>query len=274
MGCTRDLRDTEGAMPTRPSFDHLAGIYQRFRPQYPAALLEQVRSRALGPGAADDPALVVDVGAGTGISTRLLRVAFGDGPRIVGMEPSTRMRAEAAAHTPPALGIEYCEGLAERLPFGSASVRLVVAAQAAHWFDRPRFYAECLRILEPRGFLALLYNNRAWQGDWLLEAYESYLETNSPGYSRGYRTFPFEHELAVAGFDVPPPIRLAWRRTMTREAFVGMCLSSTKTDAIVQRNGREAVEADLRALLDTSGPGDAVLEVPYVSEAILGVSRE
>jgi SAM-dependent methyltransferase len=258
-------------MATRPIFDHLAGIYQQFRPEYPLALLEQVRDRALRGRADDESALVVDVGAGTGISTRLLRRAFGDGPRIVGMEPSTRMRAEAVEHTPGALGIEYCDGLAERLPFGTASVCLVVAAQAAHWFDRPCFYRECLRVLEPAGVVALLYNNRAWEGDRLLEAYESYLEANNPGHSRGYRAFPFEKELAAAGFDVPAPVRLAWRRPMTREEFIGMCLSSTKTDAVVQLKGREAVTADLHELLSRHHGIRPRVEVPYVSEAILGV---
>jgi SAM-dependent methyltransferase len=258
-------------MPTRPSFDHLAGIYQRFRPEYPLALLRQVRELVFRGEAPGDAALIVDVGAGTGISTRLLREAFGEGPRIVGMEPSPRMRAEAFENTPPSLGLEYCDGLAERLPFGTASVRLVVAAQAAHWFDRPRFYDECLRVLEPGGFLALLYNNRAWDGDRLLEDYEGYLEANSPGYSRGYRAFPFAQELSAAGFEVPSPVRLAWRRAMTREEFVGMCLSSTKTDAVVQQKGPAAVTADLHALLDRHGGAQPLLEIPYVSEAILGV---
>lgn len=259
-------------MPPLPRFDHLAGIYQRYRPEYPPELLADLRDRVLGATPADD-VLVVDVGAGTGISTRLLRRALGEGPRIVGLEPSARMRAEAAANTPAALAVEYCEGLAERLPFGRHSVRAVVAAQAAHWFERPRFYAECLRVLEPGGVLALLYNNRRWQGHPLLEAYEQYLEANSPGYGRGYRTFSFAQELADAGFDVPAPIRVEWRRQMTRDEFVGMGLSSTKTDAVVQRLGCPAVERDLAALVDLHSPATPSLEIPYVSEAVLALQR-
>jgi ubiquinone/menaquinone biosynthesis C-methylase UbiE len=248
-----------------PRFDHLAGIYQRFRPEYPPALLEGLRDWVLG----TEPA---DVGAGTCISTRLLRAALGPGPRLIGLEPSAQMRAEAVAHTPPALAIEFCEGHAERLPLGHRSVRAVVAAQAAHWFERPRFYAECARVLEPGGVLALLYNNRHWEGHPLLEAYERYLEAHSPGYTRGYRAFRFDLELAEAGFDVPAPLRVEWPRRMSRDEFVGMSLSSTKTDAVVQRFGREVVERDLLALLDAHG-GGAFVEIPYVSEAILGLQR-
>lgn len=260
-------------MPPLPRFDHLAGIYQRYRPDYPPALLGALRDWVLGAEAAGDDVLVVDVGSGTGISTRLLRRAFGPGPRIVGLEPSARMRAEAAANTPAALAVEYGEGLAERLPFGHRSVRAVVAAQAAHWFERPRFYAECARVLEPGGVVALLYNNRRWEGHPLLEAYEQYLEAHSPGYSRGYRAFAFDRELADAGFDIPSPIRVEWQRRMTRGEFVGMGLSSTKTDAVVQRLGRDTVERDLEVIVQRHGSGEAVVEIPYVSVAVLGLQR-
>lgn len=255
-----------------PRFDHLAGIYQQYRPAYPPALLAGLRDWVLGTAPAGDEVLVVDVGAGTGIATRLLRATLGDGPRIIGLEPSASMRAEAVAHTPPALAIEFCDGHAERLPLGARTVRAVVAAQAAHWFDRPRFYAECARVLEPGGVLALLYNNRRWEGHPLLEAFERYLEAHSPGYTRGYRAFRFDLEMAEAGFDVPAPLRVEWRRRMSRDEFVGMSLSSTKTDAVVQRFGRPAVERDLVALVEAHGGADP-LEIPYVSEAILGLQR-
>lgn len=256
------------------TFDHLAGIYQRFRPEYPPELLAGLRDWVFGQEPGDDDALVVDVGAGTGISTRLLRGLLGAGPRVVGVEPSARMRAEATANTPPELGVEYCQGVAERLPFGTRSVRAVVAAQAAHWFDRPRFYAECRRVLVPGGIVALLYNNRLWAGHPLLEAYEQYLEAHSPGYTRGYRAFPFDREMADAGFLVPPTIRVEWRRPMTPEQFVGMSLSSTKTDAIVQVRGREPVERDLQQMVERHAPHGAEFEIPYSSEAIIGVQRE
>lgn len=257
-----------------PGFDRIAGIYQRFRPDYPPQLLAALRELILGSGPAADEVLVVDVGAGTGIATRVLRQALGPGPRLLGVEPSARMRAEAVAHTPPALAIEYAEGLAERLPCGHRSVRAVVAAQSAHWFERPRFYAECRRVLEPGGVVALLYNNRDWRGHPLLEAYEAYLEAHSPGYTRGYRAFPFARELSEAGFDVPDPTRVAWRRAMTREQFVGMSLSSTKTDAVVQRKGRATVEEELAGLVARFAGARPVFEIPYVSEAIVGVQRE
>lgn len=260
-------------MSSPPRFDHLAGIYQQFRPEYPPELMARLREAILGERPADDAVLVVDVGAGTGISTRLLRRGLGEGPRVVGVEPSALMRAEAVANTPQGLGVEYCEGVAERLPFGAGTVRAVVAAQAAHWFDRTRFYPECARVLEPGGVVALLYNNRDWRGHPLLEAYEEYLVANSPGYTPEYRTFPFERELAEAGFDVQPTIRVRWRREMTREQFVGMSLSSTKTDAVVQRAGRASVERDLRGLLDRHIGAEDPFPVPYVSEAHVAVRR-
>src|SRR5947208_450110 len=75
-------------------FTGLAGDYARHRPQYPAAAVDFIISRAgLGP-----QSLVVDVGAGTGISTRLFARR---GLRVVGVEPNDDMRRRAQAEPPP-----------------------------------------------------------------------------------------------------------------------------------------------------------------------------
>jgi SAM-dependent methyltransferase len=52
------------------------------------------------------------------------------------------------------------EGVAESMPLARASVDLVTAAQAFHWFDVERARTECLRILGPHGKVALIWNDR------------------------------------------------------------------------------------------------------------------
>ncbi len=107
--------------------------------------------------------VVVDLGAGTGKLTRLL-VPFGSS--LTAVEPLANMRAELVASTP---GVVVHEGTAETMPFADASVDVVVAAHAAHWFERPAFLHEVARVLRPGGGLALLWNDRSDALPWFFQ---------------------------------------------------------------------------------------------------------
>jgi SAM-dependent methyltransferase len=137
-------------------FSGLSQEYQRYRPDYPGEITAAgamfLRAGGL---ACDSRLLAVDVGAGTGISSRAWRRALGNACRIVGIEPGEDMRREAIAGTSAGQRIEYRIGTAEALPIATGEAGLVAAAQAAHWFDRPRFYAEANRVLGPAGWLPL-----------------------------------------------------------------------------------------------------------------------
>ncbi|MFG0528982.1 class I SAM-dependent methyltransferase [Pseudomonas sp. yb_2] len=93
--------------------------------------------------------LAVDVGCGTGQLTRLLADHF---QTVAGFDPS----ADQIANASPLSNIHYGCALAEDLPLLSRSASLITAAQAAHWFDLPRFYSEVRRISEPGAILALI----------------------------------------------------------------------------------------------------------------------
>src|SRR3989442_14355494 len=89
-------------------FTGLADVYARCRPTYPAEAIDLIVARCgLGPRA-----LLVDVGCGTGISSRLFAER---GVPVVGVEPNEDMRRQAAAHPlpPGAPQPSYCEGRAE-----------------------------------------------------------------------------------------------------------------------------------------------------------------
>ncbi|HEX6500268.1 MAG TPA: class I SAM-dependent methyltransferase [Micromonosporaceae bacterium] len=210
--------------------------------------------------------LLVDVGAGTGISTRALRAAFGPEPEIVGVEPGVAMLAQARA----AQGaVEYREGTAESIPVADGAASLVLAAQAVQWFDRPSFYREAVRALRPGGALALLQNDRDWSASAVLAGYEDLLERYGHGYSRHYRAFDFPGELArVDGLGEPDDSGTAWTWTLTRAQFLGLAMSSSKTHAVVRELGAERLTAEVYALLDRHGVGDRV-EVPYVTRLFL-----
>jgi hypothetical protein len=97
---------------------------------------------------------VVDLGCGHGIIPRYLSQEF---KRAIGTDPSPNMIAQSEASTPSAEypNVEFHVASAESLPFlKDESVDMVVAGQAAHWFDYPRLFPEMRRVLRKGGTLA------------------------------------------------------------------------------------------------------------------------
>lgn len=101
---------------------------------------------------------VADVGSGTGIFAQQL---LGRGFRVFGVEPNGDMRGTAEKRLADFPGFSSVRGSASHTGLPDGSVRLVTAAQAFHWFSAEEFRAECVRILRPEGFAAVVYNNRA-----------------------------------------------------------------------------------------------------------------
>jgi len=257
------------------AFSRISGIYQRFRPHYPAQVfveLERILSRSKTPSASRT---LVDIGCGTGIATRQLRAAMGPAPRIVGVDVNRNMLKTARQASAQSDAIEYTQGTAEALPFPDNSVDLVIVAQAIQWFDRPKFYPEVCRILRPDGVLAVMRNNRSWQSSVFLEQYEELLETLSPGYVRSCRDIDLQGEIRqVAGLKNGAKHRIRWNRHLTRADFIGMALSSSKTQAAIRHCGRATVLRALESLVVRFGGKSGELRVPYVSELYLAKKRK
>jgi SAM-dependent methyltransferase len=135
------------------SFGPVADVYERGRPSYPAAALDWL----LPPG----PARVVDLGAGTGKLTRLIRDR---GVAVTAVEPSPGMRAQLESSVP---GVPVVDGSAESMPLPSGSADAVLVAQAWHWVDPARAVPEVARVLTPGGRLGLLWNVRDESAGWV-----------------------------------------------------------------------------------------------------------
>ncbi|ROQ68087.1 methyltransferase family protein [Streptomyces sp. 840.1] len=135
--------------PRALSFDRAAAQYGAARPGYPDALLDAVEELA---GRPLRGARTLDVGAGTGISTRRLH---GRGAAVVAVEPGPGMAAELRRTLPD---VPLVRGDGNRLPFAGASADLITYAQSWHWTDPARSAPEAMRVLRPGGALALWWN--------------------------------------------------------------------------------------------------------------------
>lgn len=131
-------------------FSNRADDYAKYRPTYPSEAIDAVL-RGLGP---PETLLVVDVGAGTGIASRLLAAR---GVKVLAVEPNRAMR-EAAEADPR---VTFVDGTAERVPLADGAADLVLAAQAFHWFRAEPAIREMGRALRAGGRLALVWNRRS-----------------------------------------------------------------------------------------------------------------
>jgi SAM-dependent methyltransferase len=151
--------------------------YARFRPGYPAALIDALCERAqLARGAE-----VAELGSGTGIFTRLL---LERGLCVLAVEPNDAMRSAAESALASNRGFTSVRGSAEATGLAASSVDLVAAAQAFHWFDVARTRSECRRILRESGQVALVWNERAADATPFLRDLETLLQRFGTDYGR------------------------------------------------------------------------------------------
>jgi SAM-dependent methyltransferase len=156
---SRKLIDTSGY--DRTGF---AERYDRHRPRPPAVLLDTLCRYAR----VERPALVVDLGCGTGLSTRAWS---GRAERVIGIEPNPAMLAAAK----PAPGVDYREAFAQDTGLDGGEADIVTCSQSLHWMDPQPTFAEAARLLRPGGLFA------AYDYEWppvidpeVDEAYDAY----------------------------------------------------------------------------------------------------
>ncbi|HVG28470.1 MAG TPA: methyltransferase domain-containing protein [Pyrinomonadaceae bacterium] len=166
-----------GELKTAARFNDRVANYVAYRPGYPAELIEFLRGElGLAPGAT-----VADVGSGTGILSELLLKA---GCAVVGVEPNDAMRAAAESRLKSYREFRSVKGTAEATTLGDASVGLVTAAQAFHWFDAEGARAEFRRILKPGGWVVLVWNMRRTDSTAFLRDYENLLREFGTDYAQ------------------------------------------------------------------------------------------
>ncbi|MFJ8000293.1 class I SAM-dependent methyltransferase [Streptomyces sp. NPDC096310] len=235
------------------SFDAVADQYDEARPGYPPALFDAVEELT---GRPLQGARVVDVGAGTGIATRLLRAR---GARVTAVEPGPGM-AERLHRTQPA--VPLLRGLGDALPLADGCADLITYAQSWHWTDPARSLPEALRVLTPGGALALWWNIADAALPWIADQDERIRRWSGDG-AHG------AHSASGRGGELPAELRPAERRVpWTRRVPLDTHLAHLGSHSVFRMHREPAAAAFLaaeRAELLRLFP-DGTVEEAYVVE--------
>jgi SAM-dependent methyltransferase len=139
--------------------------YVKYRPGYPAETLDILKHDC----GLTEASLIADVGSGTGILSELF---LRNGNKVFGIEPNAPMRLAGEQLLKEFENFTSIEGAAEATTLEPQSVDFVTAAQAFHWFDRSEAKKEFKRIVKPRGWVVLIWNERL-DSTAFLRGYES-----------------------------------------------------------------------------------------------------
>jgi len=145
--------------------------YDRFRPRPPLALLELLPPLA----GVDRPSLVVDLGCGTGLSTRFWAELADE---AVGVEPNDAMRTFAEQATDTS-NVRYLGASSYETGLPDACADLVTASQSLHWMRPERVFPEIGRILRPGGVFCAYEYRGLVTGLW--EPEEAFAATMEAG---------------------------------------------------------------------------------------------
>ncbi len=220
-------------MPFKDHFSALASVYSEARPTYPEDLLDYIATLCSKRDSAWDCA------CGNGQATIALAERFAC---VFATDASAKQIAAASPHPK----VSYRVSSAEDSGLEPDCVDLVVVAQAVHWFDLKRFYAEVERVLRTGGVLAL----------W---SYGALRVVGSEPANRVVQAFyhdvvgpfwPPERRLVEEGYrellfpypDIPPPPFLM-QQSWSLERFLGYLRSWSATGRYVEHHGSDPVVA-------------------------------
>jgi SAM-dependent methyltransferase len=210
-------------------FSNRADNYARYRPSYPAGTIDILQTDC----GLKETSIIADVGSGTGILSELF---LKNGNIVLGIEPNAAMRLTGERLLQGFKNFVSLDATAEATTLEPASVDLITAAQAFHWFDREKAKREFARILKPGGWVALIWNERRLDSTPFLREYENLLLRYGTDYEK------VRHENVtdeIAEFFAPAIFQLKNLENAQHfdfEALKGRLLSSSYTPEQGHRN--------------------------------------
>ena len=240
-------------------FGKVADSYASYRPSYPAALFDWLASQCA------EHALAWDCGAGSGQASVALAAHF---DKVIATDLSDAQLAHATDHP----RIEYRVALAEHSGLPDCSVDLVTIAQAMHWFDLDRFYAEVKRVLKPDGLIAAwTYGVMSVEGnevDAVVQHFYGdvigpYWPPERHHVETGYRELPFP----FARIPAPP---FAMEADWTLDQLTGYMRSWSASARYAAAHGTDGVDALSEQLRPLWGAPDSKRNVRWPLAILAG----
>lgn len=158
-------------------FSNRIANYIKYRPDYPREIVPYLAERC----GLTRESVIADIGCGPGISSRMF---LENGNRVIGVEPNDGMRGAAMEQLAAFPGFTAVGGSSEATTLPDASIDMVVAAQAFHWFDPEAARREFRRILRPGGYIVLIWNERQLTTTPFLIEYEELLLKYATDYAK------------------------------------------------------------------------------------------
>src|SRR4030042_737804 len=140
-------------MDNRDKFTDKAGHYMKYRPSYPLEFINYL----INATEMNRDSVVADIGAGTGILTKLLA---GKVKKIFAVEPNSDMLMKCMKHLKGIKNFTGIDASAENTTLPDGSVDFITVAQAFHWFDKEKAKTEFKRILKTGGKVIIIWNNK------------------------------------------------------------------------------------------------------------------
>ncbi|MBV7335771.1 class I SAM-dependent methyltransferase [Chloroflexi bacterium TSY] len=224
-------------------FSNRVENYVKYRPRYPQAIVDFLRTELdLMPNAH-----IADIGSGTGFLSQLF---LDSGYRVYGIEPNKEMRQAGESLLEQYQGFTSVGGTAEATTLDDSSIDMIVAGQAFHWFDPVPTRQEFVRILNPQGYVALVWNSRWLERSELMERYEELVHAYAANYGGvSERNF---HDDIITNFFAPNQVTKQSFENQQHLEWTGLkgrLLSSSYSPTTGQPGYDEMIDG-LRTLFD------------------------
>jgi ubiquinone/menaquinone biosynthesis C-methylase UbiE len=212
--------------------------YERYRTRYPDTLIAILEKRC----GLKREHLIADIGAGTGMLAELF-LEYGNA--VVAIEPNDDMRTACERLATAWPGLTVKKATAEATELEDASVDLIAAGRAFHWFDLERTKVEFQRILRPHGWVAMVSNSRMRDDSPISIAYEALLREHGTDYEENRKRYEVAPKIDAffAGGELFRE-EVYGEQLLTLEAFMGQ----TQSLSVAPAPGQEKYEGMQSAL--------------------------
>lgn len=237
-------------------FSDRAIEYARFRPAYPIAAIAAMLENLGHP----QDLIAADLGAGTGISSRLLA---DQGLQVWAIEPNEAMQQAAEPHPK----VTFFTGTAEQTGLPNQSVDLVTCFQSFHWFDPAKTLPEMHRILKPAGRLAVVWNDRD-RHDPFTQGYSQIVQQISGHHPAEQRMVAEQPLLNSSEFCHIRHLTFAYQQALNWEGLMGRANSVSYIPKDPQ--SQQQLATALAALYTHWQDGDGLVYLTYSTQVFLG----